>query len=214
MPNQHTLKQGQLLSKYRIIRVIGTGGFGITYLAQETHSGRQVVIKEYFPNEFAIRSMDSSILAKTNSEDDFRRGFERFKDEAKTLGQFNHATIVKILDYFEEKNTAYFVMRDEGGTDLNKYMKQHGTPFKQEEILEIVMPILEGLKEVHTYSYLHRDIKPGNILLRENNMPVLIDFGASKLALGEVSKSVTSILTEGYAPPEQYSTDVKKQGPF
>lgn len=214
MQNQHALQSGIILDKYKIIRVLGAGGFGITYLAQNLKTNQHVVIKEYFPTQFSIRNMDNGILAKTKSDMDFQRGLQRFKDEAKTLVQFNHKTIVKIIDYFETNNTAYFVMRDEGGTDLDEYMLQHRPPMSQNDIMEIIMPILEGLKEVHSYNYLHRDIKPGNILLRTNTLPVLIDFGASKLALGEVSKSITSILTEGYAPPEQYSTDVKKQGAF
>ncbi len=212
--SQHNLKPGTILQNYEIIRVLGAGGFGITYLARDGKSNTDVVIKEYFPNAFAIRNMGSGIIAKTDSENDFNKGLQRFKEEAKILIQFNHATIVKILEYFEANNTAYFVMKDEGGVDLDKYLQQHHPPLSQDMILEIAMPILEGLKEVHAYNYLHRDIKPGNILLRDNQMPVLIDFGASKLALGEVSKSITAILTPGYAPPEQYSTDVKKQGPF
>ncbi len=214
MQDQHNLKPGTILQNYEIIRVLGAGGFGITYLARDRKSNIDVVIKEYFPNAFAIRNMGSGIIAKTDSENDFNRGLQRFKEEAKTLIQFNHATIVKILEYFEANNTAYFVMKDEGGVDLDKYLQQYRPPLSQDKILGIVIPILEGLKEVHAYNYLHRDIKPGNILLRDNQMPVLIDFGASKLALGEVSKSITAILTPGYAPPEQYSTDVKKQGPF
>ena len=190
------------------------GGFGITYLAVDVKSNVEVVIKEYFPNEFAIRNFDSSIIAKTDSEDQFVKGLQRFKEEAKTLIQFKHPSIVKILGYFEANSTAYFVMRYEGGIDLDKYMQQNRPPLSQNEIIEMIMPILEGLKEVHKYNYLHRDIKPANILLRENKSPVLIDFGASKIALGEVSKSITTILTAGYAPPEQYSSDVKKQGAF
>ena len=216
MPNtsQHSLQAGNIINHFKIIRVLGVGGFGITYLAEDTKSNREVVIKEYFPNDLAIRNFNSSIIAKTNSEVDFSKGLERFKEEAKTLIQFNHRSIVTILGYFEANNTAYFVMKYEGGVDLDKYMRQNNPPLSQEEIMTIMMPILEGLKEVHRYNYLHRDIKPGNILLRTNNDPVLIDFGASKIALGDVSKSITTILTMGYAPPEQYSSDVKKQGAF
>jgi serine/threonine protein kinase len=174
----------------------------------------EVVIKEYFPNEFAVRQEDSAIIAKTNGENEFQKGKERFKKEAQTLAKFNHPSIVKILGYFEANDTAYFVMEYEKGIDLAQHIKAHGTPFLQEEILSIIMPILEGLKEVHKHHFLHRDIKPGNILIRANKSPVLIDFGASKLAIGEASKSITSMLTEGYAPLEQYSTDIKKQGPY
>ena len=212
--NQHSLKSGTLLNQYKIIRILGAGGFGITYLAEDMQLGMEVVIKEYFPNEFAIRNNDSTIIAKTSSGSDFSKGKQRFKEEAQILAKFDHPSIVKILGYFEANDTSYFVMKYEEGIDLSQYLKQNGTPLSQEEILSIMMPILEGLKEVHKYNYLHRDIKPGNILLRKNKSPVLIDFGSSKLAMGEASKSITSMLTEGYAPMEQYSTDVKKQGPF
>ncbi len=214
MQNQHNLKSGTKLNQYKIIRVLGEGGFGITYLAKDTSLGLEVVIKEYFPNEFAMRSTDSTITAKSKSLGDYSKGMQRFKEEAQTLAKFNHPAIVKILSYFEANNTAYFVMEYEEGTDLSQYLKEKGKGIAQEEILSIMMPILEGLKEVHAHKYLHRDIKPGNILLRANNTPVLIDFGASKLAIGEASRSITSMLTEGYAPLEQYSTDIKKQGPF
>ena len=106
------------------------------------------------------------------------------------------------------------MMEYEKGNDLSDYLKHQAKPLSQEEILSIIMPILEGLKEVHRHHFLHRDIKPGNILLRTNKSPVLIDFGASKLAIGEASKSITSMLTEGYAPLEQYSTNIKQQGAF
>ena len=214
MQDQHALQQGTILDRYKIIRVLGEGGFGITYLAQDIQLDLEVVIKEYFPNEFAMRSGDSTIRAKSKSVGDFSKGMQRFKEEAKTLAKFNHLAIVKILGYFEANDTAYFVMEYEEGIDLSKYLKKENRALSQDEILSIMMPILEGLKEVHKYNYLHRDIKPGNILLRTNKSPVLIDFGATKLALGEASKSITSMLTEGYAPLEQYSTDVKRQGPF
>ncbi len=212
--NQHSLKNGTTLYQYKIIRVLGAGGFGITYLAQDIQLGMQVVIKEYFPNEFAIRTNNSTIISKTSADEAFSKGLQRFQEEAKTLAKFNHPSIVKILGYFEANHTGYFIMEYEEGIDLSQYLKQKNEPFTQEEILGIIMPILEGLKEVHKYKYLHRDIKPGNILLRNNKSPVLIDFGASKLAIGEASRSITSMLTEGYAPLEQYSTDIKHQGSF
>ena len=211
---EHSLKNGTILQNYEIIRVLGEGGFGITYLAKDIELGFEVVIKEYFPNEFSIRKNDSTIIAKGSSLKSFSRGMERFNEEAKILAKFNHPSIVKILSYFEANNTAYFVMEYEEGLDLSQYLKQQNSAVSQDEIFSIMMPILEGLKEVHNYKYLHRDIKPGNIVLRINNTPVLIDFGASKLVTGDVSKSITSMLTEGYAPLEQYSTDIKQQGPF
>ena len=174
----HNLKQGAILNHYKIIRVLGAGGFGITYLAKDVSLEMKVVIKEYFPNEFAIRKNDSSIIAKTSSDEAFSRGLQRFKEEAQTLARFNHPSIVKILGYFEANQTGYFVMEYEEGVDLAQYLKQKGK-LGQDEVLSIIMPILEGLKEVHKHKYLHRDIKPGNILIRSNKPPVLIDFGAS-----------------------------------
>ncbi len=188
--SHHSLKQGSVIRNFEIIRVLGAGGFGITYLARDMDLNTEVVIKEYFPNEFSVRKSDSSIIAKTSSKDDYQKGMQRFKEEAKTLAKFNHPSIVKILGFFETNNTTYFVMEYEEGIDLAQYLKDKGTPLSQEEILGIMMPILEGLKEVHKYNYLQRDIKPGNILLRKNKPPVLIDFGASKLVLGEASKSI------------------------
>jgi len=211
---QHSLQNGSILNQYKIIRILGEGGFGITYLAEDIQLGLRVVIKEYFPNEFAIRSGDSTITSKSKSKNDFNKGMQRFKEEAKTLAKFKHPSIVKILGYFEANDTAYFVMEYEEGVDLSQHLNQLNKSMTQDDILSIMMPILEGLKEVHKYNYLHRDIKPGNILLRTNKSPILIDFGASKLAIGEASKSITSMLTDGYAPLEQYSTDIKKQGAF
>ncbi len=213
--HEHALKNGIVLNNYIIIKILGAGGFGITYLAKDKQLGMEVVIKEYFPSDLAIRKDDSTIISKSsNTENDFKKGMQRFEEEAQTLAKFNHPSIVKILGYFEANNTAYFVMEYEEGIDLAQYMKQKSESFTQDEIITIIMPILEGLKEVHSHHYLHRDIKPGNILLRTNKPPVLIDFGASKLAIGEESKSITSMLTEGYAPLEQYNTDIKQQGAF
>jgi len=213
--NQHSLPIGSILNNYKILSILGEGGFGITYLAEEIQLQLKVVVKEYFPNDLAIRTHDhSSIIAKGSSEDVYERGKQRFKEEAQTLAKFNHPSIVKILGYFETNNTAYFVMEYEEGIDLSAYIKEHATPLPQDTILQIIMPILEGLKEVHRHHYLHRDIKPANILIRDSKSPVLIDFGASKLAVSDASKSVTSMLTEGYAPMEQYTTDIKQQGAF
>jgi serine/threonine protein kinase len=215
MTDDHfSLKPGTVVGYYSIVRILGAGGFGITYLAQDIKFGKYVVIKEYFPNVLAIRNFDNSIIAKTNSDQDFSRGRERFKEEAQILAKFNHHSIVKILGYFEVNNTAYFVMAYEEGHDLTDYLKQEGSGISQNDILSIIMPILEALKEVHLHNFLHRDIKPSNILLRVNSSPVLIDFGASKMLISDSSSAVTSMLTEGYAPLEQYSTDPKHQGSF
>jgi serine/threonine protein kinase len=211
--DRHTLAPGTVLEHYRIERVLGEGGFGITYLAMDLKLEMRVVIKEYFPTELAVRGEHSQIHSRSHTREIYQRGLARFKEEAKILAKFNHPSIVRILSFFEANHTAYFVMEYEEGIDLAQYLQKKGT-LSQEEVLSIMMPILEGLKEIHAHHYLHRDIKPGNILIRKNRSPVLIDFGASKQVIAEVSRSVTSMLTEGYAPLEQYSTDLKQQGPW
>ena len=210
---RHTLPPGTVLAHYRIERLLGEGGFGITYLALDLKLQMRVVIKEYFPAELAVRGERSHIHNRTGGEEAFAKGLKRFIDEARTLARFNHPSIVRILNFFEANHTAYFVMEYEEGIDLGSYLKRSGR-LGQEELLAIIMPILEGLKEVHAHNFLHRDIKPGNILLRKNSAPVLIDFGASKETIPDRSRSVTNMLTEGYAPPEQYSTDARQQGPW
>ena len=211
---EYILAQGSHLDHYSIVGLLGEGGFGLTYLAIDSKLDMKVVIKEYFPSEIAIRADRREVHPKEKRREAYLKGLLHFKEEARILARFKHPSIVRILNYFEANNTAYFVMEYEEGVDLARYLKQHSVPLSQEEILSIMMPILEGLKEVHSYNFLHRDIKPGNILLRKNHSPVLIDFGASKEAVAEVSKSVTNMLTEGYAPIEQYGSDIRQQGPW
>jgi len=207
------LLPGTVVDHYQIVEILGEGGFGITYLVIDMRSGERAVLKEYFPKDVCFRQGDNTITPKKSEREIFARGLARFKEEATILARFHHPAIVKILGYFEANDTAYFIMEYEEGMDLAAYLKVHPSPLTQEEILSIMIPILEGLKEVHRHHYLHRDIKPANILLRNNNLPVLIDFGASKEAF-DTTRHVTSMLTEGYAPLEQYSTDVKQQGPY
>jgi serine/threonine protein kinase len=109
--HEHALKARTILNNYRIIRVLGAGGFGITYLAKDTKLGMEVVIKEYFPSDLAIRKDDSTIISRSSdTKEDYSKGMKRFKEEAQTLARFNHPSIVKILGYFEANHTAYFVM--------------------------------------------------------------------------------------------------------
>ena len=202
-------------NQYIIKQVLGEpGGFGIAYLAIDTRLDKQVVIKEFLPDEIAYRDGDT-VRAKTNTDkDNLEWGLDKFKEEAKVLAKFNHPNIVRVLNFFEDNDTAYFVMDYEEGEDLDIYLKRLGRDLTQGEIVSIIVPILDGLKEVHSYDFLHRDIKPGNIYIRSNGSPMLIDFGAARNAIGVKSKSITQILTPGYAPTEQYGSDVSKQGAF
>ncbi len=212
--NQSALPIGSTLQEYKIESILGAGAFGMTYLALDTHLDKKVVIKEYLPNDLAVRIESSTVVPKSNLDNDnYLWGLDRFSLEARVLGKFNHPNIVRINRFFNDNNTSYFVMDFERGMDLDAYLKSHGGKLNEEEIYNIIMPILDGLREVHSKDYLHRDLKPANIFIRDSGSPMLIDFGASRIAVGSKTQSLTTILTEGYAPKEQYSS-TSKQGAY
>jgi serine/threonine protein kinase len=207
------LGPGSTLYGYQVVRLLGEGGFGLTYLALDQQVGQRVVLKEYFPEELAQRSPDGRVHPRREERRNFQQALEGFREEAKVLARFHHPAIVRILSFFEANGTAYIVMEYLEGEDLDHYLRRRGRMRTAPEILEIVMPILEGLKEVHRYHYLHRDIKPSNILLCPHRLPTLIDFGASRSVVRKKTK-LTTILTAGYAPIEQYGGSIDKQGPW
>ncbi|OGT90826.1 MAG: hypothetical protein A2286_05960 [Gammaproteobacteria bacterium RIFOXYA12_FULL_61_12] len=210
-----TLPLNELLgTRYRIQAVLGEGGFGITYKAWDEKLKRPVVIKEYLPGEMGARDRDTlRVLPRTQREESFRYGLERYLDEAVTLARFKHPNIVQIHDFFEANGTAYIVMEFEEGETLAERLKARGGSLSGPEILALLVPLLQGLRQVHEAGLLHRDIKPGNIFLRKQGGPLLIDFGSARQALGEKSRNLSAIVSQGYAPPEQYSTR-GRQGPY
>ena len=206
--NEHpynALPSGYQLQEYELVRVLGVGGFGMTYLALDDNLNKGFAIKEYLPSDLATRNADHSVTPQAReSHDDFQWGLERFVDEARTLARFDHRHIVKVHRYFEAHGTAYIVMEYAEGETLAAYLKRKGT-LEEAELTELLYPLLDGLAVVHGADLLHRDIKPANIVIRaEDDSPVLLDFGAARQAIGERSRSLTSILTPGYAPIEQY----------
>ena len=208
------LSKGFKLQEYRIEAVLGHGGFGITYLAWDTHLNQWVAIKEYLPNDLAVRQ-GNSVFAKTAADQEgFKWGLERFLDEARTLARFRHPNIVRTYRFFEENGTAYMVMEYEKGRSLASILKSSKDPLDEEFLSKLLLPLVDGLREVHSAGYLHRDIKPGNIFIREDSStPVLLDFGAARYAMSQKSRNITSIMTPGYAPFEQYQTG-GNQGPW
>ncbi len=216
MSDDHALAlpRGYILKDYKIEKVLGHGGFGITYLASETNLNRHVAIKEYLPVEFAVREGDTTVKPKSSADkEDYEWGLERFVQEAGTLAVFRHPAIVSVYRYFEDHGTAYMVMEYEEGESFAQVMREKRGKFTEEELRAILMPLLDGLAVVHKSGYLHRDIKPGNIYIRTDGSPVLLDFGAARHAIGNKSKNLTSIVTPGYAPMEQYFSD-GNQGPW
>lgn len=204
-PPRNALPAGYELEGYRFERVLGVGGFGITYLATEVAVRRQVAIKEYLPASVAVRDGTSVQPIATEAEDDFRYGLDRFADEGRTLVRFKHPNIVTVHRFFEANGTAYLVMEYERGQTVTELLRM-GKTFSQQQLMDFLLPLLDGLAVVHGAGFLHRDIKPGNIIIHEDGTPVLIDFGAARHALGNRSQSFSAVITAGYSPYEQYST--------
>ena len=207
------LPPGTTLERYRIDDVLGHGGFGITYRAVDLESGFRVAIKEYLPPEIAVRSAEGLVRPRSSKdESDFQWGMDSFFDEATTLARFSHPNIIQVDRFFRSGGTGYIVMEFADGETLSRYLKRKGR-LRGDDVVALLLPVIEGLRLVHSGGFLHRDIKPANIIIRPNGGTVLIDFGAARHAIGARSQSVTSIVTPGYAPIEQYSAK-GNQGPW
>ncbi|WNS77450.1 protein kinase [Bacillus sp. DTU_2020_1000418_1_SI_GHA_SEK_038] len=213
---QH-LPPGTILhEKYLLGRVLGHGGFGITYLAWDLNLDMKLAIKEYMPRDFATRSLGHTMVSvfsgSLNSH--FEHGLNKFLDEAKTLAQYNnHPGIVGVRDFFRENGTAYLVMYYLEGVDFKQYLETQGGKVPYQTALMIMMPVMDALREVHRSETLHRDISPDNIYITAEGQVKVLDFGAARHAITEFSKSISVILKPGYAPEEQYRSK-GKQGPW
>jgi serine/threonine protein kinase len=212
--NHVALPAGYVFHEYVIESVLGTGGFGITYLARDNNLQCPVAIKEYLPNDLAVRTDGQTVCARTESDTHgYRIGLDGFLAEARVLATFRHPHIVRVTRFFEANNTAYMVMDYERGQPLRDWIRAHG-PIGESRLLELFLPLLDGLEVVHKARVLHRDIKPANIYVREDaGGLVLLDFGAARYARSDDSRSLTSIVTPGYAPFEQYHAH-GAQGPW
>ncbi len=207
------LPAGHRLHWYVLERVLGQGGFGITYLAHDSNLDRPVAIKEYLPTEIARRRADGSARPHTESHGErYAWGLERFLAEARTLARFDHPNIVRVLSVFEANNTAYMVMRFEEGEDLATLLDRRGT-LTERQLTDCLLPVLDGLEQVHATGFIHRDIKPENIYVRKDGSPVLLDFGSARQSFGS-AKTMTILVAPGYAPLEQYYGDAATQGPW
>ncbi|MEM7403977.1 MAG: EAL domain-containing protein [Pseudomonadota bacterium] len=201
---------------YRLDAVLGRGGFGVTYAATDTNLGRSVAIKEYYPHGHARRHSDQSVAALDNpdSEETFEWGLERFLDEARTLVSIDHPNVVRAHTVFEAFGTAFIVMELIEGPSLAELINAQGFN-AQDELLKVGLPLLDALACIHAAGYIHRDIKPTNILLKDAKTPVLLDFGSAREAPRSGTADLTSLVTRGYSPWEQYDADTGiAQGPW
>ena len=203
------LTQNSLLQngKYRIEKVLGQGGFGITYLGEQVALGRKVAIKEFFMKEYCNRNTATSHVSvgSQGSKDTVDRFRLKFIKEAQLIAGLNHPNIIRIHDIFEENGTAYYVMEYQEGGSLSEYLKMRGV-LGEEEALYFIRQIAGALEYIHEKKINHLDVKPGNILLNETNDAVLIDFGLSKRYDDEGNQTSTTPvgISHGYAPLEQY----------
>src|SRR4029453_15597282 len=208
-----TLPAGTRLRNYELLSVLGHGGFGITYYAKDTTLGREVAVKEYLPTTLALRENGTTVVPRsTQLAEDFIWGRERFLEEARILATLEGApAVVRVYDFLEANGTAYMIMGLARGDTLEQRLKRDGklAPAITQRMLD---RLLDGLDAVHKTGFLHRDVKPANVILDANNNPTLIDFGASRSSMADRTAAMTAIFTPRYAAAEQLTSD--KQGPW
>ena len=209
------LRAGTVLNgRYIVGRVLGQGGFGITYLAWDTKLEARVAVKEFMPNEIATRVGTTVSVAVESRTQDFTYGAERFQEEARTLAKFmGQPNIAGVTDYFDENDTSYFVMDYIEGISFKTYIANHGGKVSVEEALNVMIPVLRALTAVHAEGFIHRDVTPDNIYITKDGQVKLLDFGSARYSIGDKSKSLDVVLKVGYAPKEQYIRR-SRQGPY
>ncbi len=206
-----------LNNRYLVGRVLGKGGFGVTYIAKDIISNNICAIKEYMPSEYSTRSGGTQSIVPFSDDKArfvFTHGREKFMEEAKTLLKLrNNPTVVDILDYFTQNNTAYLVMEYLDGQDLRKLARSSGGKLDPEFAKMVFVTIASSLMEIHRINILHRDLSPENIIATSNGRIKLIDFGAARNFVSTQNKGMSILLKPGFAPPEQYNAK-GTQGPW
>ena len=215
--NLHCLRKGtRLIGRYTIEGVLGQGGFGITYLGIDELHEKKVAIKEFFPQGIVTRNIeyqDTVTVTFVGEKDNYEKGKERFLKEARTMAKFSKDKgIVKALDFFEINNTAYIVMEYLEGVTLKQYLRENKR-IDAEDLVELLVPLIESLDEIHSQGLIHRDISPDNIMVLPDGRIKLMDFVAARDYTEFGEKSLSIVLKPGYAPPEQYQTH-GVQGPW
>lgn len=219
-PTGDTLPVGHDVGQYRILSVLGHGGFGITYLVEHVRLKKHFAMKEYFPRQFG-RRRGTTVEPSADSTNHFRWGLDRFLKEAEDVARFKHSAIVDVTDHFETNGTAYMVLAYEAGQSFGAWLAGLDRRPTQEELDAMVSPLLDAVAMLHSAEppLLHRDIAPDNIIIRRDGSPLLIDFGAARTALGsrmqlpsDGDPRMTAIVKPGFSPPEQYTGESRLQG--
>jgi len=214
--HQNALPVGAKLGEFEILDLVGEGGFGIVYLAQDHSLHRKVALKEYMPALLASRGRDASVAVRSERQrETFDIGLRSFVNEARMLASFDHPALIKVYRFWEANGTAYMVMPFLSGITLQDALKQRGEAPSEVWIRGLLSPLMEALAVLHDDKVYHRDIAPDNIMLLAGDRPMLLDFGAARRVISDMTHALTVILKPGYAPIEQYADmPGMKQGPW
>jgi len=203
---RQSLKPGTVIDCYEIVRMIGSGGFSLIYLARDEDTRDQAVVKEYLPKKLAMRE-EGQVRVKMLHEarkDAYHHGRKLFYQEAKALATLRHPNIVRVRNFFLANDTAYLVMDYEHGKNLGAYIKKRGGGLSSTFMMTVFPPVLDALNLIHSRGHLHLDIKPSNIHLRPGGNPLLLDFGAVHQFATTRSSQPSQVVTPGFSPLEQY----------
>lgn len=204
--SQNALPIGTRLSEFEIVGLVGEGGFGIVYLADDHSLHRRVAVKEYMPAALATRAPDSTVMLRSERfAETFAVGLRSFVNEARLLAQFDHPSLVKVHRFWEANGTAYMAMPYFSGKTLKQVLKERSEAPDEAWIRHLLSPLMDALELIHHENCFHRDIAPDNIMLLADGRPVLLDFGAARRVIGDMTQALTVILKPGYAPIEQYA---------
>ena len=204
-PGENALPAGTVLGEFEITGLIGEGGFGIVYLAYDHSLQRKVALKEYMPSGLASRKSGMTVAKSQQHIETFQAGLRSFINEARLLAQFDHPSLVKVYRFWEANGTAYMVMPFYDGITLRDALRQHGASPDEIWLKQLLKHLLDALEIIHQENCFHRDIAPDNILILRDGRPLLLDFGAARRVISDMTQNLTVILKPGYAPIEQYA---------